>query len=178
MEINIVQKATPPLPPGLGVRGRTSSELAQEAQIIFQIESQVVYAGLYHMGAFDAKTESKAAVTFGVDAVRLQNIGMDKASAAEFQSSAPPGNRVVNPRFDKRKKIGTKAHKGLAAKHLTSEGCESAFEVRHRDMLVHHEDIYLMKCVMMGGIHSLVAEATPYSGNPKRRLAFRHDTPL
>lgn len=52
-------------------------ELAQESQIVLKIESQVVDAGLYHMGAFDAQSKGKTAELIGIDAVCLEDVGMD-----------------------------------------------------------------------------------------------------
>src|SRR5581483_3975196 len=100
-------------PPSEAILCKVGLELSQEAQVVFQIEAQVVHVGLDQMDALDAKPEGKAGVALGIYAVRAQDVRMDQARAAQFQPAAFPGDSVIHARLDEREEVGPEAHQRL-----------------------------------------------------------------
>src|SRR5688500_15580114 len=64
------------------------SELAEEADVVLDEQADVVDAVLAHGDPLDAEAEGPAGVFFGVDAARLEDVGVDHPAAAELDPLA------------------------------------------------------------------------------------------
>src|SRR5579871_1856633 len=153
-------------------------KLTQEAQIVFQVEAQIRHAGLEHMDTLDAQTEGEPAVLLRVDPIGAEDVRMHHSRSADLQPAALPTDGVVHARFDERKEVRTEAHQRLRAKKRAGERPQGALQVRHGDIVVHHEGIHLMECVVMGGIYGLIAEAPANRRDTEGRATLRHDPAL
>ena len=60
-------------------------ELAEEADVVFEVVAEVFDLPLEHGDALDAHTEGEAAVDFGIDAGGTEDVGVDHAAAENLE---------------------------------------------------------------------------------------------
>lgn len=67
-------------------------ELAEEAEIVFEIESEVADLIFKHSHTFDAHTESEAGIEFGIDTRGAEDVRVDHTAAENFEPASTLAN--------------------------------------------------------------------------------------
>lgn len=167
-----------------------SIELFQEAQIVFEIETEVADLVFEHSHALDAHTEGETGVLVAIYPTCLQDIGVDHTAAKDFEPAGAFADVAalaaadiardihLGRRFGKGEVGGAKANLGLFAEHFFGEIEEGLFEVGESHLLVHIEGFDLMENAMGASRDGLVAEDPTRGDDADGGLVVLHDTDL
>ena len=137
-----------------------------------------------HSDALDAHAEGVASIDFGIDADRLEDLGIDQTAAHNFEPLVAKLTKVGREEihfeagFGEGKEAGTKACLGLGAENGLHEVIERGFEIEKRNVFIDIEAFDLVEVGAVGGVGCVAAEATTGRDDSDRRLLLEHGADL
>ena len=161
-------------------------ELAEETDVVLEVEADVVGGVFEHGHALNAEAEGEAAVFFAVDAAVVEHIGIDHAAAenldpagvlAEVAAGAAAdvaGDVHLGRGFGEGEVGGAQADAHVGAEHPLGEVEERLLHVGERDFLCHVETLHLVEDAVCAGGDGLVAEHTARTDDADRGLLVLH----
>ena len=165
-------------------------ELLQEADIVFEVESDVVGAIFEHGHAFDAEAEGETAVFGTVDTAVFQHVGIHHAAAENLDPSGVlakvaacaaadvAGNVHFCGRLREREVRGAQTDAHLIAEHTLREVEQSLFHVGKRHVFSHIQTFHLMEDAVGARGDGFVAEHAAGADHADRRLLLLHGAHL
>ena len=137
-----------------------------------------------HSDALDAHAEGVTSIDFGIDADRLEDLGIDHTTAHDFEPLVAKLTKVgreevhLEAGFGEGKEAGTKACLGLGAEDGLHEVIERGFEIEERDVFIDIEAFDLVEVGAVGGVGCVAAEATTGRDDADRWLLLQHGADL
>src|SRR5450631_2635474 len=151
-----------------------SGELAQEAQVVFIEQPQIVHSVAQHGQAVRAHAEGEALIALRIDAHRLQHVGVDLTGAGDLEPAVAEAHVDLGRRFCEREERWPKAHLQIVAfEESAKEFGEDAFQIRERDVFVDPQTLDLVEHGRMRGV-AVDAIHAPWRDDLDRRLVRFH----
>src|SRR5215218_9021799 len=159
------------------------SELLGEADVSLDHFAHVLHVVAEHETPLDAHAEREPGVHLGVDAGRLEHVGVHHAAAAPFdparaalESGVPEVE--LSARLGEREEARPQADLRLVAEDRLHEVVEGALEVRHREPLVDGDALELHEDGQVRRVELVGAVDPPRREHVERQLALEHRTDL
>ena len=162
----------------------------EEAEVVFEVEADVVGAVFEHGHALDAEAEGEAAVLLAVDAAVVEDVGIDHAAAenldpagvlAEVAAGAAAdvaGDVHLGGRLREGEVGGAQADADLIAEHALGEVEQRLLHVGKRHLLGHIQALHLVEDAVGAGGDGLVAEDAARTDYADRGLLLLHGAHL
>ena len=166
------------------------AELLEEAEVVFEVEADVVGAVFEHGHAFDAEAEGEAAVLLAVDAAVFEDVGVDHAAAEDLDPAGVLAEVAAGAAADVAGDVhlggglgegevgGAQTDADLVAEHPLGEVEEGLLHIGKRHLLGHVEAFDLVEDAVGAGGDGLVAEYTAGADHPDGGLLLLHGAHL
>src|SRR5919199_188625 len=156
------------------------TELLEEAQVIGEVQANIVDAGLHHVDPLDAKAAREPTELLGIVATVTQDVGVDHPTAAQlepagvltdtaaFAHAYVTGYVELCARLREREVARTEPHTCPLAVNPLRKGIQGPFEVAHRNIAADRQEFELGELSLMACRDLLIAVAFARQQDPHR----------